>query len=319
MRTRLGWLVYPMVVGALSCGGGHTAPQRVIANKPAVPSCGDASVVLRGRVETDEKTGHMREAAIANACEIDRWTPDILGCVASSTDPETCLTQLTAHQRESYDAKLAAWDDKYGGDSYGGKDDGDDGSDVADDSPEAYVECPDVVGDPSRYPPAISLEDLDRAWDLALRKYTLLHACEEDDWDVAPKRCLQAATDAAGVNTCITDKLEAPTRVLLTTKLAQVDSIATKGAAARKRAASIDCKKVVAAHYGDAAWKTKAFQIKGKDRTKMIKASRDLMTKACTADQWSGSLRACLVVGGNEACFAAAGQEVSWGSPRSGS
>jgi hypothetical protein len=50
----------------------------------------------------------------------------------------------------------------------------------------------------------------------------------------------------------------------------------------------------------------------------MIKESRDRMTKACTADQWSDSLRACLVVGGNDECFAAAGQEASWGFPAVG-
>src|SRR5262249_7159504 len=53
--------------------------------------------------------------------------------------------------------------------------------------------------------------------------------------------------------------------------------------------------------------------------TKMIAVSRDRMKKACTADKWSDTLRACVSVGGGDGCFAAAGGDAhAWGFPASG-
>jgi hypothetical protein len=317
MRTRLG-----LVLFVLSCGGSQPAPQQVIANKPVGPTCQDVGVVLRGHVEpdagSDANIGRIREAAISNACEIDRWTPDVLGCIASSTQPDTCLEKLTAVQRKSYEAKVAAWDAQYGGGAYGGlayAEDNDRGADLV---AEPYIECHDAIGDVTNYPPAVALKDIDRDWDIALRRTVLQHSCDFDNWDTGAKKCFQAAMDPTAANACMTDKLDAPIRAALTAKLAETETLATKGAAARKKGSSIDCKKLVAAHYSDAAWNKKLENIKGKDRVRIIKESRALMTKACTTDNWPDTLRACVIVGGDDTCFAAASLESLWGFPASG-
>jgi hypothetical protein len=86
--------------------------------------------------------------------------------------------------------------------------------------------------------------------------------------------------------------------------------------ATKKKPATFDCKKVVATHYSDAAWKGKLADKPAKERTKSIADSRAAMTKACNDDKWSVNLRACVVTGGGTACFSAMNQSSArWGFP----
>ena len=75
-------------------------------------------MILRGPIEVEStQAGPAREAVIAHTCERDRWSTEVITCVASNRRPVSCLDQLTAAQRATYDGKLAAWAEQFGGDS----------------------------------------------------------------------------------------------------------------------------------------------------------------------------------------------------------
>lgn len=299
----------------LACGG-KAPPARPVAHQapaPAAATCADVGVILRGTIDTgDKEAGRAREAAIANACEIDRWSPSVIECVATEKKATTCLGKLTVEQRGKYDQKLTAWSDKYGGDSYGGDAYGGVAG-SADDPPPPEVDCEEAVARAARFSPAASLTGDDGAWDEAMRQHAMEKLCDADAWDPSIRGCLD---HEANVNNCL-DVLPADARARITKRLGDIDGVAGKLADARKQPKKIGCDKVVAAHYADANWKDKVDWIKGKDRTKMIAESRDRMKKACVADKWNDTLRACVSVGGGEDCFAAA-KVATWTFPAPG-
>jgi hypothetical protein len=309
---------FAVVLLAVACGG-KSQPRPVIGHHvegPLAPTCADVGVILRGPVERNDNSaeaGHAREAAIANACEIDAWPAPVIACIASKPKPSKCLDELTEQQRGAYNEKLQAWAEQYGGDAYGGEDYG--GADVPD---EPEVACTDAIAKPGVYGPPFTASGDDQAWDQAMRKHALGALCEVDNWEQDARRCLQSAVDAPAATDCFAF-LPAESRDHVSAKLAEVDGVAGKLAAARKQPKQLTCDKIVAGYYADARWKAKVDWVKGKDRTKMIAESRDRMKKACTADKWSDTLRACVSVGGGDGCFVAGGGDArAWGFPASG-
>lgn len=177
------------------------------------------------------------------------------------------------------------------------------------------IPCDVVVGDGSAFPPVIDAQAPEREWTLSVRRHLLLDACG-DGWDERSRACIARAGTAAVV-ACL-DHIDASERDELLATLTSISELATKISAARKKPAAIGCKQVVAAHYGDAKWKGKLESFKAAERKKMIAASRAKMTKACTDDAWSETLRACIVAGGEETCFQAEQMGLSWGYPAAG-
>jgi hypothetical protein len=294
----------------VACGA-KPAPRAVIGHRataPAAPSCADVGVILRGPIEHGDNAadaGRAREAAIANACETDAWSEQVIACVASKAKPSECLDRLTPEQHGSYDEKLTAWAEQYGGDAYGGDTYG------GDDAP-PEIACTDAVVSAAVFPPALDPPD---DWAARMRTHALVELCDRDDWEPEVRTCLQGVVAPVG---CI-DKLDQDKRDHLTARLAEVDRVSGKLATLKKQSKQITCDKIVAGHYGDARWKDKVDWVKGKDRTKMIAESRDRMKKACAADKWNDTLRACISLGGEDACFAAAGApQKQWGFPARG-
>ena len=283
---------------------GHEVP------KTAPATCSDIGVILRGPVNGGDDAGRAREAVIANACEIDKWSTQVLDCVASERKPDACLDKLSEKQRDGYTAKLAVWSEQYGGNGYGGSEYGNDGMDAP---PE--ISCYDAAGAAELYTPLPKVDAGDEVWDRTLRKHAIEDLCETDAWDESVRTCLGPTPDID--NSACLQELPVDQRNRVSAKLGEIDALVGKVVDARKK--KPDCKKVVAAHYADAQWKGKADHVKGKDRTKMIAESRAAMTKACTAEKWSDTTRACLVVTDGESCFATAGvTHNKWGFPATG-
>jgi hypothetical protein len=159
-----------------------------------------------------------------------------------------------------------------------------------------------------------------RDYVLELRKEALLALCE--DWSFDARVCFRdLASEGRAGNTSAIDAcragLETAQGQEVTDKLGELDKLGAKVAALKKNAASHDCRKVVAAHYADAAWKGKIDAVKGAERAKAVAESRQRMTKACTDDKWPPNMRACLVAGGGDACFTAVSAS-AWGFPAVG-
>lgn len=301
-----------VLVVAAACGS--TPPQpTIVATRPvpvappAVATCAEVGVILRGAIDSTEKlAGPEREVAIATACAKDKWGPEIMSCLSGSADSEACLEKLTEAQHTAYDDALAAWNE-----TYGGVEGGEEGGGV--EAPDEYVDCAVAIGDVASYAPAISLTGDDRAFAVAMRTVAVTHECN-DGWENDARVCFQNAHDAAAVTACVAT-LETTQRASLAAKLVESDTLMTKTVAARKKPAAIDCKKVVAARYGDAMWKDKIAVVKGADRKKAIESSRTKMTAACTAEKWSPTSRACLISGGEDACGI---KLTTWGYPATG-
>lgn len=292
----------------LAACGSKPPPHEPIANRPSAPqapSCADAGAILRGPIGSDDpKAGPTREGAIAAACREDKWSAEILSCVVASRAPVKCVDKLTHSQRDHYQARLDKWGAVYGGDMYGGDMYGGDayGGGLAD----RYVDCSDVVDDPERYPPSLDDKAPERDWVIAQRRRTIEHTCNTEGWSEATKECLADATDA-GIGACLKDE---PSQGLLAKQLGDLDGLAAKIAAAKKKPAAIACAKVVDAHYGDARWKDKL--VGAKDRKKQIADSRKAMQKACNDEHWSDTTRACVIADGGDRCFDSASP---WGYP----
>jgi hypothetical protein len=262
-------------------------------------------VILRMRVTNEETAGPDKEATIAGACDADHWTNDVITCVASNPHPRSCLDALTESQHASYDAKLEAWATKWSEDL----DQGDATAESADPEP---IDCTDAIGDPASYLPAVTLTGDDRELVVRIRREAIIKLCEAG-WSEEVKQCLKTATDPTGMTSCLTT-LDPQQQQDLAAKVAVADALMAKTIGARAKAP--DCKKLVGAHYADAAWKARLVTVKGTDRKKMIDASRKAMTEACTKESWSPTLRACLGVGGDADCVA--GQSYAWGFPARG-
>ncbi len=306
-----------LVAVIVACGGTSPSPAPPIAHHapaPAAPTCADVGVILRGPIEAADdpaQAGRAREAAIANACEIDRWPRDVIDCVASKPQASACLAKLTDEQRASYDDKLAAWSDKWGGDSYGGDDYGGVAGGV--DAPD--VECAEAVKNAGGFPPAVKLAADDVTWDGAMRKHALEQLCDADAWPNTLRECM-STIPPDNVEACM-QGLAGEAHARIAARLGEIDAVAGKLVDARKQPKKITCDKAVAAHYADARWRDKLDWVKGTDRTKMIAESRDRMKKACVHDKWNDTLRACVTVGGGDDCFAA-GNLGAWGFPAAG-
>ena len=115
------------------------------------------------------------------------------------------------------------------------------------------------------------------------------------------------AVDIAGTTVCFQAEPSAPK---LTQQLVDLDAVAGKIAAAKKKPASIACAKVVATHYADPRWKDRLKAVK--DRKQQITASRVEMQKVCTGEAWSETQRACIVVNDEPRCYENAPR---WGYP----
>jgi hypothetical protein len=163
-----------------------------------------------------------------------------------------------------------------------------------------YTDCADVTGDVGRYPPALADTSPERAWDIDARVRVVAKSCEYGSWQELTKECLETATTPDQVAACMLDE---PTHDALERELTVIDALAAKLAAAKQKPASIDCKQVAAAWYVEPRWKDKLAALKPAERAKQLATSRAAMQKACVADKWTDTTRACLVADGGERCF----------------
>ncbi|MDQ3336312.1 MAG: hypothetical protein M4D80_14180 [Myxococcota bacterium] len=274
------------------------APAKVAVVAPPAPApitCGDAGVILRGKVEDDRDAGPMKEEAIAKACLHDKWPAEVLDCVGSTPNAKTCLDKLASAQRKAYRERIARWNDAFP-------------EEVLDDETLEnlvdFVDCANAVGDPSQYAPVLTLEGEDRELAITMRRTRLLVLCE--DWSTDARRCFQ---DVKQPERCRT-LLEPDQKRDVIDRIAEVDAVMAKVAATKPPT----CKKLVEVHYADARWKGKLEALPPADKKKVIAESRTAMVKACTDERWSGTLRSCIAADGGGACFAKAG---SWGVPPS--
>lgn len=266
-------------------------------------TCSDAGVILRGEVSSDDDdAGPAKEKAIATACEDGRWPQAVIDCVAATPDPQQCLDELDDERRAAYEQRMRSWSDEFG------EGDGDFASAAL-----LPIECDDLIGDGAAYYPPSK----QGAW-VQTRRHEVLHESCDHDWTEPLKECLEAAAgDAKQLDACMKQHLPPDELAALVKALAELDRLDDRIEAAKKKPATITCAKVVAAHYGDAAWKQKLDGFKPAERKKMIAASRALMTKACTADKWDATLRACVVAGGEDTCFEGTSRR-RWGLPATG-
>jgi hypothetical protein len=307
------WFRVVLAVALAACGSKPPPQPPVIGHEvPKTPpaTCNDVGVILRGRVDTGgDDAARAREAVIANACEIDKWSAQVIDCIAGEKKPDACLGKLSEKQTAAYSEKLAAWSDQYGGRDYGGE--------MVNDGMDAPppIDCIDAVGAADLYTPLPKLDPSDELWDRSLRKRALETLCEDDAWDDTVRECLGPTPDID--NSACLQSLPVDARNRVSAKLGEIDAQVAKVVDARKK--KPDCKKVVAVHYADAQWKGKADQIKGKDRTKVIAESRALMAKACTSEKWDDTTRACMVATDGSSCFATNRTAYDkWGYPASG-
>jgi len=317
----------PVVLLLLAAGCAKPAP--VAAPKPAAPpapapppaavTCGDAGVLLRGTVDDQKQAGPAKEAAIARTCKAEKWSAEILACVGEQPAARPCLDKLAPAQRTAYDQALTAWNEAFPDESL------EDGREYPDEMGlDTYIDCSDAIRDVSGFAPAVTLTGDDRDYVLELRKDALTGLCE--DWEYDKRVCFRdlavsgaaasPAASPAAIEACRAQLDPAQARAV-TDKLAEVDRLGAKVAALKKAAATHDCKKVVAVHYADAAWKDKLTAVQGAERTKAIAESRSRMTKACTDDKWAPTMRACIVAGGSDACFGSVPVS-AWGFPAAG-
>jgi hypothetical protein len=225
----------------------------------------------------------------------DKWPAEVLDCVGGTPNAKTCLDKLAPAQRKSYRERIGRWNDAFP-------------EEVLDDEVMEnlvdFVDCANAVGDASQYAPVLTLKGEERELAIAMRRMRLLALCE--DWSTEARRCFQ---DIKQPERCRT-QLEPDQKQAVIDRLAEVDAMMAKVAATKPPA----CKKLVEVHYADARWKGKLDALKPADKKKIIAESRVAMVKACTAEQWSATLRSCIAADGGGACFAKAG---TWGFPPS--
>ena len=308
----------------VACGGGAQPAPPPVAATPARATCSDVGVLLRGGVGGDpDVSGPRKEALIAKGCVDDRWSQAVIDCVAStpSARAEACLDQLDVKQRTAWDARMQHFREQHGDPDLPFASEGEHDHDhdlVAASAPDPHVECTHAAADPSSFPPALGDKSDEREWTENVRRGWLLEECDHG-WSETLKRCLRGSAGNAGkTEACVAAHLPAGERAELTKKLTELDRLASKIAAAKQKPATIGCKQVVARHYGDARWKAKLDGYKPAERKKMIAASRAKMLADCKDQGWADTLRACIVAGGDEPCFASYGMRLRWGFPAAG-
>jgi hypothetical protein len=289
---------------ALGCGGSSPAPAPIAkpvsppSPAPAPVTCDDAAVILT----PDGGDAEVRTEALTDACKDGGWSREILTCIGSSHQPSECVEGLPDY------ADLAQLMNV-----------GNDVEEVDDAATAAApLECEQVISTVWWYPPQLDDHAPERRWDLDVRRRTIVEACEHAAWSEEVKRCFQTATDENRPGPTCLDKLDQRERDELAKKVADIDTLAAAIENVKKKPGAISCKKVVAAHYADAKWRSKLDGFKPAERKKMIAESRAKMTKACTDTVWSDTLRGCVVAGGGETCFQTAGMGLAWGYPAAG-
>jgi hypothetical protein len=243
-------------------------------------TCADAGVLLAA---ADEDVGEDPEFehAIAEACVAGGWSPHVLGCITKVASPVTCLGQLTEDQASAYTAALEKWN---GGVNAIG------------------VSCDQGVARVEGWPPRLTGDDDAVELSKLLRRQALKQRCDEDNWSSEALNCV-ASGETTDVASCMS--LFSTDHALRIHKaINDADSLARRTAAQHKKPASLECKKVAAAHYAQARWKTAIPAITGADRKKLFDESRTKMTLACIDEKWSADVRACLATGGGVTCDA---------------
>ena len=307
------------MIALAACGGGGGAKVAAVAPAVAVAQpAPELRCLAAGHVVASFAPGgdDARAQAVASLCTRTGWPTAIVECVNTAADAEdatACLARLEPLQQEALTSLEQTWlpddFDTVFGSGAGASAltaDAPDGDADAD----AEATCASAIGDAARLPPVISLADRDRTWATALRAATLATACAE--WSPESRACLAHAGSGDDVASCgIAD---------LGKLVAASDALLKRLSAARARAGDITCARVAAQHYADAAWAGKLpADLPPAERRKAIADSRALMAKACDGESWSAELRACIVVGGGDACFAAGGVPGgTWGFPALG-
>ncbi len=291
-----------------------TAPSPPVA--PAATSCADASVLLRGTVEDEKQAGPAKEAVIAKACTNDHWSAEILACIGGAVTPTTCLERLSEDQLTEYDVAIADWTDKYG--------ESDEDEYHMRSLASVPIDCASGIGDVAGYSPAVTTTGDSYNFVVSLRSATAQQLCEAG-WSNSVKHCFDNGEDSDGCRA----QLTAVQQSELTGKLAELEAFAGKIAALEKQPASIDCKHVATAYFGDTAGTlqvaptvkpTKQDLARAEtERKRLVGESRKLMTTACTQESWIATGRACLVLGGKERCWKAIGRpDPRWTFPAVG-
>lgn len=298
-------LIVLVLAAAAACGGGKPHGGGTAKAKKGPPTCTDAAGVLATKAGTTTKD-ERRQAAIAKVCVADKWPPEVVKCVINWPQVEDCLMSLSEKQRQAYiTARVNAAEpivaDTGTGDDPGGDDD------AADPYAGMYtappIACDQSLGDVANYDPPITQSGEDRDYAIGLRRASMLELCDGDGWSEEVRRCFYDGYDPSSCRS----KLDSVQDQGIVDRLAKNDELLARIGKLAVKPASIDCKKVVAVHYADSAWKGKLDQVKGKARKKMIADSRAAMKSACVDDGWSALMRACIVGDDSERCLTAAG------------
>lgn len=284
---------------ATACGSAPPAkpPPPPLKQTVKLATCEEVAVILRHR--DPDQAGEDHTAIVEEVCVSDRWPASVRDCIATALQPRSCLDKLTSPQQRGYDAAIQRWVD--------------DEEDV--EVPE--VPCEAVVDQPALFAPVVDANTPEREWLLDTRSRFLLDECDHG-WSAEARACLGRVNTAEGITACLDAELVPSERIEINETLAKQAEVAAKMAASRKKPATIGCKQVVAAHYGDARWKDKLDGFPAAQRKKMIEGSRKRLAEACKQGAWSETLRACIVAGGEQACFQAERMGLAWGYPAAG-
>jgi hypothetical protein len=268
-----------------------------IAPKPSPVTCGDAGVILRGMVDNAKEAGPSKEAAIASACLHDKWPPSMLACVGGDAEPASCYDQLEPAQLAELNKILQAWAEAHG----------EPFQNVGTPRKVVTTDCAVGIGDVATYAPPLVLAGEEGGFATELRRSTIDALCRAG-WPEPVRACF---TSGKASDTC-RSMLSKDMQRALADQITQLDAVSAKAIAARTRpATTYDCKRVVAAHYSDAAWNANYPVPRdpklAQERKTMIASQRTKMTAACTSENWSAMARACIVAGAGSSCFRAIG------------
>ena len=296
-----------IVVGV--CGGVALSAPGAPGGKPDPVTCADAGGLLARKFASyDDAMVDKHEAEITKACTDGKWPQAVLDCLGDAPidGQSACFDKLSHEQQVALVGSVTqARPPEPPPPPPSGDDD------------DKFTPCAAAVGDAASFGAPLPYTGDDAVFALQLRKLALVGACGDDGWTEHAKECFAAAKDAGAIATC-THKLADHAQTGVTTAVTGAADLATKTFDARKTAAGITCAKVVTKHYADATWKDKLTKIKPADKKAAIAASRTRMTKACGAEKWSPTLRACTLSGGEFPACAATPDVNPWGFPAFG-
>lgn len=300
MRTQVGLITVIAAAAAAACGSKPRAekPASAVQAAPAPvrPTCAEIAVIMRGVVDAgDESAGPDRVKAIEMSCVRDGWPQPAIDCAASTTQPADCLHMLNDAQRTAYERRMREWAARYGVST---------NPDTAA-PPAPAVPCADALHAPDLIDPPLDDAHPEHAWAAAQRLRVLTASCELDPWTEDVKTCLRDATTAASTQACALD-------ARVHQQLLDIQPLATAIATLRKKPKQLDCKQVVAHHYGDARWAGKLADQTPAQRKKTIADSRAMMLQVCSMAPWDEAMRACVIADGGDTCF---GNTLHWGYP----